>query len=226
MFKTAVRGYYQVTDKQFVPANYFIHPQYDKFKIKRVMLAPVQNETSYPEAVSIIEPIFLQEISKTNRFDIVPGSEFNPEEFHEFGIHQKGMFYKLQLFDIGKRYNADAVIFTSITTFFPYEPCKVGLNTQMIHTATGTVLWAFSETFDANMREVETLAKQYYFENLRFAHPLYDWKIVVTSIRYFAQMACAQTAGTLYGYSPEKRLNSKILNTVTAIEDADFISEP
>ncbi len=224
MFKGAVRGYYQVTDKQFVPANFFIHPQYEKFRIKRVIVAPLNNETSYPQAVKVAEPIFLRELAKTNRFDVIPVT--NPDEFSDFGIHQRGMFYKLQLYDIGKRYNADAVIFTSITVFFPYEPCKIGINTQMIHTATGTVLWAFSETFDANMREIETLAKQYYFENLRFSHPLQDWKIMVTSISYFTQMACAETASSLYGYPSNQRMSARMLNTVTTIEDSNIISEP
>lgn len=211
----ALKGYYKVTDQPFVSKNYFVHPEFDKFKIRRVLFAPIKNETQYPDATERLEPIFLAEWSKINQFEVLPASEEMRTEFEEFNPRMDGRFSKLRLYGFAKRFNIDAVIFTSITNYFPYEPCKIGINAQMIHTRSSVVVWALNEIYDSNMRDVETLAKQYYYERLRYEHPLLDWKIMTTSIRYFAQMVGYEVANSMSIDVSPNRMDNRIINAAT-----------
>ena len=206
---------YTSNDDMFLATNFFIHPDYDNFAIKRVMLAPIKNESIHSDMAKTLEPIFMREYIKLNKFEIIPTPADIVEELSDFNVREKGTFYALHLYDIGKRYNVDAIIFTSITAYSPYEPCVIGVNTQMISTYSGIVLWALNEIYDGNQRSVENLAKVFYFEKLRFAHPLYDWKIMMTSIRYFAQMVASDVSQTMNDYYIVPKTNHKILNIAT-----------
>ena len=206
---------YTSTDDMFLATNFFVHPDYDNFSIKRVMLAPIKNESSHRDVGKTLEPIFIREYIKLNKFEIVPTPPDLEEEIATFSVREKGTFYALHLYDIGKRYNVDAIIFTSVTAFSPYEPCIIGINAQMISTYSGIVVWALNEVYDGNLRSVESLAKVYYYEKLRFAHPLNDWKIMMSSIRYFAQMVASDVSQTMNDYYIVPETNPRLLNIAT-----------
>lgn len=215
VINNTTKALYTTNSDLFVATNYFIHPDYDYFAVKRVMLAPIKNETSNRDVSKTLKPIFINELAKLNKFEIIPAPSDIEEEISTFNIREKGTFYALHLYDIGKRYNVDAVIFTSITAYSPYEPCVIGINTEMISTYSGIVLWALNEVYDGKLRSVENLAKTYYFENLRFSHPLYDWTIMMSSIRYFAQMVCSDVSQTMNDYYIMPSMNHNLLNIAT-----------
>ncbi len=217
--REVMKGYYQVTDEAFVPTNYFVHPEIDRFKIRRVLVAPFKNETQYSKVDQTIEPIFNTEFARIKMFEILPSLGGMRTELKDMNLREKGTFYKLRLYDVGERYNVDAVIFITITDYFPYEPCRIGISAQMIHTYSGVVVWALSETYDSNLRDVESLAKQYYFEKLRYSHPLFDWRIMTKSMRYFARAVASNVAETLLDYIYLPRVNTHVINTMTIIED-------
>lgn len=214
LMQNAVKTYYKATDDVFVATNYFIHPEYDGFNIRRVMVAPITNETGFHNAQTTLEPVFMAEWSKVNRFEVIPALGEAREQLESFDLRQKGTFYKLHLYDLAKRYNIDAVMFVALTAYSPYEPCKIGLNAQLIHTYSGVVVWALNEVYDGSQRDVENLATQYYYEHVRFAHPLNDWEIMMVSIRYFAQMVAYDVGGTLKDYYIPPRLDNKIATAV------------
>jgi len=206
---------YTSNDDMFLATNFFIHPDYNNFSIKRVMLAPIKNESTHTDVAKTLEPIFIREYVKLNKFEIIPTPSEIEEELSSFNVREKGTFYALHLYDIGKRYNVDAIIFTSITAYSPYEPCVIGVNAQMISTYSGIVAWALNEIYDGNQRSVENLAKVFYFEKLRFAHPLYDWTIMMSSIRYFAQMVAYDVSQTMNDYYIVPTTSHKLLNIAT-----------
>ncbi len=211
----SMQNYYKMTDAVFEPSNYFVHPEYDRFKIRRVMFAPIKNETTYSDVQRVLEPIFMTEWSKINYFEIVPAYGDVRNEFDSFHIHERGRFYKLRLYDIAKRFNVDAVIFTHVTRYSPYEPCTIGINVQMIHTYSGVVVWALNETYDGKLREVENMVRNYYFENMRFEYPLLDWKIMMVSMRNFAQAVGYSVANSLTDYIVPPRINEAVINAAT-----------
>jgi hypothetical protein len=214
LMQNTVKTYYNVTDSVFVATNYFIHPEFEDFKIRRVLIAPFSNETGFHNAQDTLEPIFISEWIKVNRFEVIPSTGDARKQLESFDIREKGTFYKMHLYDIAKRYNVDAVMFVALTSYSPYEPCRIGINAQLIHTYSGVVVWGLNEIYDGSQRNVENLATQYYYENVRFSHPLDDWEIMMISIRYFTQMVAFDVGGTFKDYYVPPRLDKTIVNAV------------
>ncbi|MCB1194553.1 hypothetical protein KDK77_00065 [bacterium] len=213
-----VQTYYEMTDTTYVSSNYYINPHLENIMVKRVLFAPLKNETLYREEVEALEKTFAEQWSAIHRFEVIPAMGEVRKNLQEVALRDKGRFYKLLLYDIGERYNIDAIIFTTITSFFPYEPCKLGVNAQMIHTRSGDVLWAIDEQYDGNQRDVGNLAKEYYYEKLQFSHPLTDWKIMLVSMKYFSQMIGNHIAETLLEKERNLRIDESLLKTATALE--------
>ncbi len=214
LVQNSVKTFYNLTDRTFVATNYFIHPEFEEFQIRRVIVAPFTNETGYHQAQDILEPIFISEWLKVNRFEVIPATGEARDQLAKFDLREKGMFYKLHLYDLAKRYNADAIMFVSITSYSPYDPCRIGINAQLIHTYSGVVTWALNEVYDGSQRDVENLATQYYYEHVRFSHPLEDYQIMMISPRYFAQMVAYDVGGTFTDYFIPARLDTTVVNAV------------
>lgn len=210
---------YQVFDPIYVSKNYFVHQKYTDFHVKRVLFAPITDTTAVQGAAATLNPIFAKEWAKTNQFEIISIPENQWYEFARLNIQSTGKFSKLQLYDFGVRYNVDAVLFTTVTAYHPYEPCTLGISSQLIHTYTGTILWAFNETYDGSMREIEHFAQFYYFKHQSFSHPLQEWHIMLSSMRYFGQMVGFDVAQSLSGTKTSYGMDAHLLKTTAMTED-------
>ena len=214
----SVKTYYEITDPTYVSANYYVHPEFDQMSIRRVLFAPIRNETTYFEETLGLDDAFMKQWSAIHRFELLPAMGGLRDSLQNIDLRGRGRFYKLRLFDIGERFNIDAIIFTTLTSYFPYEPCQLGINAQMIHTRTGDIVWAVDEHYDGNQREVANLAKEYYYEKLRFSHPLTDWKTMLVSMKYFSEMAASNIAHTFIQEEKMLRIDESLLKTATVLD--------
>jgi hypothetical protein len=215
-----MKAAYVMNDPIYRSTNIYMHPDYASFKIRRVLFAPIKNETSVLDVDSKLAPVFLAELSKINKFEIVPTPEYAVPEFDDVNVRRDGKFYKIRIFDFGSRFNADAILFTHITRYNPYEPCALGISAQLIHASSGTVVWAINELYDGNSRDVEHFARYYYYRHLRYSHPLLDWKVMMVSMQYFSQMVAFDVASTITNaYRPEYTMDAHILKTLQITED-------
>ena len=96
-----------------------------------------------------------------------------------------------------KRFKVDAIIFGTITHYMPYEPPVLGIKVGMFSTVTGNVIWTADTILDSSEASVVQLVRTYYRRNYQRKQSLYGWKIILVSMKRYAQFAAHQVITTL-----------------------------
>lgn len=140
--------------------------------LKRVLVLPLacdQFAGTMADGCKMLSPALNAELIKTGRFEVADatpevlrrctgqlswtGQEVLPADFFS------------SLRDV---YGCDGVLFCQLTVFRPDPPLAVGWRLKLVDAATGTILWASDEIFDANNLETAKSAKE--FERRRQPH--------------------------------------------------------
>ncbi|MBX7121613.1 MAG: hypothetical protein K1X42_05735 [Opitutaceae bacterium] len=61
--------------------------------------------------------------------------------------------------------SADAILFIDLTAYSPYPPLKLGIRSKLVDIASGEILWAFDNLFDANEPAVANAARRHYLDS-------------------------------------------------------------
>lgn len=147
--------------------------------MKRVLVLPIACEGSGAElsgGCQILDPVLRQELIKTEKFEVVAaspetlrsctgrlgwtGSEILPQDFFE---------------NLRSVYGCDGVMFCELTAFQSSAPLAIGWRLKLVDAATGKILWAADELFDANNSVVAKGAIQY--EKKTQPHNTFTYKV-------------------------------------------------
>lgn len=166
-----------------VPSPYSLSINYnktDEFKrtqIHRVLLLPFEHDVDRDAVVDEVTEAFAVELRKIGIFEVVLPEENRATLALHQGIWTRGSVDLDTVLALKRGYEADAIIFGTITHYRPYEPILLGVKVGMVSTDTGLVVWSADGVFDSNESEVAELVKQY-FENTRQKSALYGWKLI------------------------------------------------
>jgi len=163
--------------------------------IQRVLLLPFEYAVDREAVIDEITEAFSVELRKIGRFEVVV-LEGKAKLLSENKIWDKGSINLSTVLQLRKKYDADAIIFGTITHYRPYEPMLLGIKLGMISTDTGTILWSADGVYDSNENEVAELVK-YYFESTHQKSALYGWKLILLSMRRYSQFVANQITKTL-----------------------------
>jgi len=177
-------------------ANFYRYPDFYDLDIKKVAVVGFQNSTDIPDIEDKVQEVFLLELKKAQRFEIVYNLEIDKALENERFI-TKGDFSNEDLIEIAKKFHVDAIILAQITQYRPYQPLVLGIKIKMIQTITGEIIWFLDEVYDSSLFGVANSAKEYYFNRMSPQHHLYKWDIVINSMKYFTQFACFEVVQTL-----------------------------
>ena len=171
-------------------------PSFNTMHIRRVLLLPFEYTTDREAVIDEVTEAFVVELRKIGSFEVVAPTGDKTLLFSEQGVLVKGSINFASVLALRNKYDVDAIIFGNITHYRPYEPMLLGVKVDMISTDTGDVVWSADGVFDSNENDVAELVKQY-FENTHQKSSLYGWKLILLSMRRYAQFVANQFTETL-----------------------------
>lgn len=134
--------------------------------VRRIALVPVAGLATVPESsLARLDEAFLAELTRSARAESIlvtrdlmarlTGSRqlFSTDALpHDFFAKLSGAT------------QADAVLFVDLTAYAPYPPLKLGIRAKLVGIASGQMLWAFDNLFDANQPSVVNAARKHYLD--------------------------------------------------------------
>ena len=193
----------QALTPSYEPSNVFREDAVLPDQIRRVALLPVNVASDDGEMAfgrGTLEPVVFAEIARMRRFEIV---SVTPEELRllsgrpAWAPEEK---LPIEFFEkIRDKFGVDAVLFTQLTQYRPYEPLLIGWRMKLIDADEPHILWAIDEVFDARVPTVAAAASRHLDGNPDTGSSLSDSRSVLQSPRRFGRYTAHAVVHTMPG---------------------------
>lgn len=168
--------------------------------LRRIVLLPsAGGSIAPPESVIALDAVFLTELQKQNRFEIVTLTRaecqrrFHVEEFLSTAALPADFMGVLR-----REFAADAVIFIDVTVFKPYRPLAIGVRAKLATLGDDVrLLWTFDNIFSAADPTVANAARHHFVDSDRRGVPADLTQGVLQSPSRFAGYVAAKMFETL-----------------------------
>jgi hypothetical protein len=183
------------------PENVFVSAPVLPRGLQRVAVLPLASEelgSALSENCGTLQPIFLEELIRTKKFEVVSvspeilrrhtgradwtGAEALPEDFLGW---------------LQRQYGCDAVLFCQLTTYRAYAPLTIGWRLKMVDVRTRQIIWAADEVFDAKQPTVGVGTWLVQQERQLVAPEFTDEWAVLNSPARFGHYSAAKLLATL-----------------------------
>lgn len=179
------------------PTNVYAVPSLPE-EIRRVVILPVYAPNENQQVVRMVQEQASRALTSTNRFETIAVSEDVMVAL--FGVETLNTVQQLpsNLFDeLETRYGADAILFTALSQYDPYQPITLGLRMNLISAHTGTSLWAFDDVFNAGDARVTSGAMKHGDLQGTMPYPMKNPQIILASPSKFTNYAFSTAFTTL-----------------------------
>jgi len=183
--------------KKYDTINYHKSEEYLNSRLHRVLLLPFTVESQRDKVVDEITDAFYIELQKSGKFEIIVPQGFQDILALQNDIWNRGLIRSETIEEAKRRYKVDALIFGTITQYQPYEPPVLGIKIGMFSAISGNIMWSSDAIFDSSDASVVKLVKTYYKEHYKRKQSLYDWKIILLSMKRYAQFVAYHMVDTL-----------------------------
>ena len=178
------------------PFQQFIAPNLDWSTVQRVVLMPLANQSAFPRVAEELQTNLAAELQRAGRFDIVVATHDDPGA-RSHDVFARGQFDEIELLRIAREYQAQAVLFGTVTQYHPYSPPRVGLSLLMISPGEGIVIASSDGLWDGREAGTAAQAKNYYKQTLDWPQSVLGADRVLESPDVFQRFVCQQIAHTL-----------------------------
>ena len=186
---------------RYHPSNVFLKSPVLDPNIRRVAVLPICPaipSEAFQAGIDTYQPLLEAELDKTKRFEVVIVS---PQLLARLtGQPRWSAEEKLppDFFDkLHDETGCQAVFFSQLTRYQPYQPLAVGWKLNLIANAGHVSLWAADEVFDAGNGEVADSARDYAAADIRYEGPLADPDAILSSPSRFGQYTLHALLNTL-----------------------------
>ncbi len=168
------------------PTNVFSVPSLPE-NIRRIAVLPVYGGEQPIDTRNMLTSQQATALSKTNRFEamVISGRDmsslFGRDTFTSTEVLPNDLFEVLK-----KRYAADAVLFTELTQYDPYQPIRIGIRMNLVSIENAKPLWAFDDVFNAGDFRVMSGAEKYQNLNGRNTFPINSGSSILKSPSLFS----------------------------------------
>src|SRR5262249_29619097 len=132
------------------PINCYFGDERDLHDVRRVMVLPFDVAPGVDAETFPLRAVFLEELAKLGLFDIVPLPDRAEEDREIQRSWIRGRLSTEAIVKICKRYQLDAVLLGTITSYRPYKPPHLGLKVQLMSIHSASAVWAADGIWDAN----------------------------------------------------------------------------
>jgi hypothetical protein len=194
----------------YKPSNIYRRANALPTELKRVALLPVTvtSSTAFLEAgCETLEPLVYSELEKTKRFEIIPVTREQLKQWSGESGWRADEQLPPDLFDKIRTATAcNAVMFSQISRYQPYQPVAVGWKFSLIETpekaasskgGKTAIVWSADEVLDSGDPAVATSARAYYTQHLRNEAPSADVSTMMSSPTRFGQYTIATLLATI-----------------------------
>ncbi len=183
--------------KKFDSINYYKSEEYENTSVQRVLLLPLTIESRRDKVVDDVTEAFLIELQKNAKFEIVEARDFQDILSQQKDVWTRGLMRAETVEEAKKRYKVDAIIFGTITQYQPYEPPVLGIKIGMFSAKSGNIMWSADAVFDSSRASVIKLLKSYHKKQYQRKQSLYDWNLILLSMKRYAQFVAYHMVATL-----------------------------
>ncbi len=183
--------------KKFDSVSYHKTEEYNNASLQRVLLLPLTIESKRDKVTDEVTEAFSIELQRSAKFDIVEAQEFQDILSQQKDIWNRGLIRAETIVEAKKRYKVDAIIFGKITQYQPYEPPILGIKIGMFSAQSGNIMWSADAIFDSSQASVIKLLKSYHKEKYQRKQSLYDWNLIMLSMKRYAQFVAYHIIETL-----------------------------
>jgi hypothetical protein len=167
--------------------------------------------------VAGLETVLYAELEKSGRFEVIPVSGEQLREWTGQASWRADEQLPLNFLErLRDGTGCDAVMFSQLIRYQPYEPLAVGWKFALVEkretvldataapkSAVPEILWSADEVFDAGDVGVANAARAYYSQHLRNEAPLSDPATVLGSPSRFGQY----TLNALFATLPDRQIH-------------------
>lgn len=174
---------------QMPVCHQFQAPGFNWASIRRILLVPLENESTYPQATFEFQESLAARMQCSGRFEVVLASHETQCACRDT-VRANGRFDEHDLLEIADDYNADAILFATITQYQPYTPPRVGLSLRLISPGNAAVIASVDGLWDSRDRSVAQQASSYASQTLNEGPTLAGGSITLESPAVFRRFAC------------------------------------
>ncbi len=183
--------------KEFTSISYHKSAEYDYHNVQRVLLVPFTIESGRDKVMDEVTDAFMIELQKKSTFEAVKPQGFQDMMSQQKDVWSRGLIRPETIIEAKSRYNVDAIIIGTITQYQPYEPPVLGIKIAMFSAVSGNIMWSTDAIFDSSEASVIQLLKAYYKKVYQRKQSLYDWKIILLSMKRYARFVAHHMVDTL-----------------------------
>jgi hypothetical protein len=194
---------------KFIPGNVYLDSDTLPARVRRVAVLPMTTAGSAPllaSGVEALEPVLRAELGKTRKFEVVEVSRDQMIQWTGNPAWRAEEKLPRSLFEhLRDNTGCDAVFFSQVTHYQPYQPLAVGLKMSLVEGTQKTadnepitqILWSVDENFDAGDPAVANSAQAYYTQHLRRESPSSESTTILSSPSRFGQYTLEAVLATL-----------------------------
>ena len=175
--------------------HFYINPQADFSTINRVVVFEFENRSTLPELSIALTDALTEALQKKHLFSISALHRTSPA-WRKLDLAESSSYSDDELCVIRKELKTDAVLFGSITRYYPYPHMLVALHLKLINLRDGRLLWALEQVWDSTDKRVEGRMRQFFTSQMRSGYQPMDWQLLVTSPRAFNKFVIFEVGQT------------------------------
>lgn len=183
--------------------NFAAAPGAETNQLRRLVVLPLlSGEPGSNEALDhgreIIQPLLLENLRKTPRFEVVAHSGLSIPRLHG-GRGQKvsDTLPNAALARLAADSGADAALFSELTAYQAHPPLVTGLRLTLVRLQDGEILWEFNDVFNSGEPLTRNSARRYLRDKSGLDSELDGPGQILNSPRRFAEYALSSAFSTL-----------------------------
>lgn len=175
------------------------------YELKRVVVFPFASEADAPagEPISVLHAAFVREMRKRSPLEVVQLPRETMLEVEAMDPATSGEYRVESLISVGRRFNADAIVFGRITAARSYYPQVLGLRAEMVSTKTGATLWAVDAMYDAADLDVENAVRLHFERESAHYTESENWRTILLSPSRFASFVASRCVEAVWAPKTE-----------------------
>jgi hypothetical protein len=188
------------------PSNVYVYSLSLPASLRRVALLPMTTANavaSQQAGTEELEPVLQSELEKTKRFEVVTLSGDDMRQLTGQSTWRADEPLPLDFFDkLQRSTGCDAVMFSQLTKYQPYQPLAVGWKLSLASKTAATnaqpqLLWSVDEVLDAGESQVAKAARTYYMQHVHTEQTQADPGTILRSPGLFGRFSLEVLFATL-----------------------------
>lgn len=178
------------------PFTQYTNGQFDWHRVQRVVVMPVANRSQYPRVADQFQEALVTELQRTGRFETV-AAPFDVQGPKSADVFTTGRFDEIELLNLSRRFQAQAVVFARITQYHPYDPPRLGMSLMMVSPAEASVIASVDGMWDGRDIPTTERGESYFDRTQEWPNSLFEKDLVRTSPRVFQRFVAYQVAKSI-----------------------------